>query len=62
VSLLFQVTFAVGASALYFWLSPISTPSQELLSRTEPTIWDVLIALFGGLAGAVGNTRLKKIM
>lgn len=60
VSLLFQVTFAVGASALYFWLSPISTPSQELLSRTEPTIWDVLIALFGGLAGAVGNTRLEK--
>ena len=45
------------ASVLYFTLTPISTGSPELLSGISPTIWDVLIALFGGIAGAIGNTR-----
>ena len=31
-----------------------------MIARTSPTIWDVLIALFGGIAGAIGNTREKK--
>ena len=31
-----------------------------MIARTSPTIWDVLIALFGGIAGMIGNTRQKK--
>ncbi len=50
---------AVGlvTSTLYFWISPISTAQSELLARTTPTIYDVLIALFGGLAGIVAQSR-----
>ena len=47
-------------SALYFWLSPLQQAQSELLARTTPTLWDVLIALFGGLAGIVGITRKEK--
>ncbi|SPP66732.1 TIGR00341 family protein [Nitrospira lenta] len=47
-------------SALYFSISPLHQVQSELLARTTPTIWDVLIALFGGLAGIVGVTRKEK--
>ena len=60
LKLLFQVILSVLTSAVYFSLSPIDTASSELLARTEPTIWDVLIAIFGGLAGIIGSTRLEK--
>ena len=56
-SLLAQVFISVAASTLYFFLTPIDGPSSELLARTSPTIWDVLIAVFGGLAGIIGVTR-----
>lgn len=56
--------FAVGiglvASTVYFVLSPISTAHSELLARTYPTIYDVLIALFGGLAGIVAISSKQK--
>ncbi len=57
-------SFAVGISLIastgYFALSPISTAHSELLARTGPTIYDVLIALFGGLAGIVAiSSKLK---
>lgn len=51
---------SVLASALYFSISPLSTAHSELLARTNPTIWDVGIALFGGLAGIIGLTRKEK--
>ncbi len=47
-------------SALYFSLSPLSQAHSELLARTTPSVWDVGIALFGGLAGIVGVTRREK--
>jgi uncharacterized hydrophobic protein (TIGR00271 family) len=57
-------TFAVGASLLastaYFAISPVSTAHSELLARTSPTIYDVLIALFGGLAGIVAISSKSK--
>ena len=52
-----QVLISVAASTLYFFLTPIDTPTSQLLARTSPTIWDVLIAVFGGLAGIIGVTR-----
>jgi uncharacterized hydrophobic protein (TIGR00271 family) len=56
--------FAVGtslvASTAYFALSPVSTAHSELLARTSPTIYDVLIALFGGLAGIVAISSKQK--
>ena len=47
-------------SALYFSLTPLQQAQSELLARVSPTLWDVLIALFGGLAGIVGMTRREK--
>ncbi len=47
-------------SALYFYISPLDTAQSELLARTSPTLWDLLIALFGGMAGIIGVTRKEK--
>lgn len=44
-------------SLVYFSLSPLDQPQSELLARTSPTLWDVLIAAFGGAAGMVAVTR-----
>lgn len=51
---------AIGTSALYFVVSPLHEAQSELLARTMPSIWDVFIALFGGLAGIVAGTRKEK--
>ncbi|PUB34354.1 putative hydrophobic protein (TIGR00271 family) [Elizabethkingia sp. YR214] len=47
-------------STLYFYLSPFKEVQSELLARTSPTIYDVLIAFFGGIVGAVSITRAEK--
>lgn len=51
---------SLGVSTLYFLVTPLAEAQSELLARTSPTLWDVLIALFGGLAGIVGITREEK--
>ena len=55
-----QIAISVTAAAIYFFLSPIKEPTVELLARTSPSFFDVLIAFFGGLAGIIGQTRLDK--
>lgn len=56
-----QVVICLITSTIYFTISPITTASSELLARTTPTrTWDVLITLFGGLAGIIGQTRKEK--
>lgn len=55
-----QVMISLVSSTIYFLISPLDAPTSEMIARTSPTIWDVLIALFGGIAGAIGNTRQKK--
>jgi uncharacterized hydrophobic protein (TIGR00271 family) len=56
----FAVLTSLVASTTYFALSPISTAHSELLSRTSPSIYDVLIALFGGLAGIIAISSKQK--
>jgi uncharacterized hydrophobic protein (TIGR00271 family) len=56
----FAVLTSLIASTAYFAISPISTAHSELLARTSPTIYDVLIALFGGLAGIVAISSRQK--
>lgn len=56
-----MVTISILASTLYFLISPLQLTTQsELLARTNPTIYDVLIALFGGAAGMLENSRKEK--
>lgn len=56
----FAVLASLVASTFYFGISPVSTAHSELLARTSPTIYDVLIALFGGLAGIVAISSKNK--
>ncbi|HWB63501.1 MAG TPA: DUF389 domain-containing protein [Chitinophagales bacterium] len=60
----FNYAFAFGvslaASTLYFLLSPINAAHSEILARTSPNIYDVLIAFFGGLAGIVATSSKQK--
>lgn len=59
-NLLIATVFSVLTSTLYFLLSPLNEARSELLARTTPTIYDVLIAFFGGMAGIVASaTKLK---
>jgi uncharacterized hydrophobic protein (TIGR00271 family) len=50
----------LAASAFYFLLSPLSEAHSELLARISPTIYDVLIALLGGLAGILAISSKQK--
>ena len=56
-----MVAISIAASTLYFWLSPLRLEHPtELLARTNPTTYDVLIALFGGFAGILEISRSEK--
>ena len=56
-----MVAISIIASSVFFLLSPLSLANpSELLARTNPTIYDVLIALFGGLAGIIETSRKDK--
>jgi uncharacterized hydrophobic protein (TIGR00271 family) len=48
---------SLSTAILYFAISPLDEPGSELLARTSPNLWDVLIAAFGGAAGMVAVTR-----
>lgn len=52
--------FSIIASTLYFLITPLSEERSELLARTSPTIYDVLIAFFGGCAGILALSSKQK--
>lgn len=56
-----QIAISVTAATIYFLLTPIKEPTVELIARTSPTFFDVLIAFFGGIAGIIGQTRQDKV-
>ena len=51
------VLISVISSTFYFLVSPINDVTPQILSRTSPTLWDVLIAIFGGIAGVIGKAE-----
>jgi len=57
---LFALLIGLVTSTVYFLLTPINDASSELLARTSPNIYDVLIALFGGLAGILAMSSKQK--
>ncbi len=59
-NLVIAVIISVATSSLYFTITPLHDASSELLARTNPSLWDVFIALLGGLAGIVAGTRREK--
>lgn len=55
-----MVAISLLASSVYFFLSPLSEAQSELLARTSPTIFDVIIAFFGGMAGIIATSQKKQ--
>lgn len=55
-----QIVMSVGTAALYFLISPVKGVTEQLLARTQPNFFDVIIAIAGGVAGIVGQTRIDK--
>ena len=51
------ILISVVSSSFYFLISPINVVTPQILARTSPTLWDVLIAIFGGIAGVIGKTK-----
>ncbi|REC61098.1 hypothetical protein DRF65_17705 [Chryseobacterium pennae] len=59
-NLLIATIVSLLVSFIYFFLSPFKETQSELLARTSPNIYDVLIAFFGGLVGVIAITRVKQ--
>ena len=60
-NLLIMVLISLTAATIYFVITPLKLANPtELLARTNPTIYDVMIALFGGLAGILEISRKEK--
>ena len=57
---LISTFISVVTATIYFTLSPITDAQSELLARTSPTLYDVLIALFGGAAGFLAMSTKGK--
>ncbi len=54
------VIASLGVSTFYFLVTPLGTKTPEIMARTAPTFLDVLIAIFGGIAGIVAGSRKDK--
>jgi uncharacterized hydrophobic protein (TIGR00271 family) len=59
-SFLITTLFSVTTATIFFLVSPVAEGQSELLARTSPTIYDVFIALMGGLAGVVALSTKEK--
>lgn len=59
-NLALMTVISLGTSTLYFWLSPLDETTSELLARTTPTFYDVLVASLGGAALMVGLSQRSK--
>lgn len=58
--IIIQFAVCLFTSTLYFVISPLAGETSKLLSNSNPTIWDVLVALVGGFAGALGMSRQQE--
>jgi uncharacterized hydrophobic protein (TIGR00271 family) len=59
-NLLIATVVSLAVATVYFFSSPFKETQSEILARTSPTIYDVLIAFFGGLVGVISLTRVEK--
>ncbi len=57
---LIAIAASLITSYIYFKISPLGNPTPELEARIKPTLLDVFVAFFGGIAGIVANSRIEK--
>lgn len=58
-NLLIATIISILTACFYFWITPLDQAQSELLARTSPTLYDVLIAFLGGAAGVVALSNRK---
>lgn len=59
-NLLIATLVSLSVAFIYFLISPFKESHSEIIARTSPNIYDVLIAFFGGLVGVIAITRVEK--
>jgi len=59
-NLFIATVVSLSVATIYFFVSPFKETQTELLARTTPNIYDILIAFFGGLVGVIAITRVEK--
>jgi len=52
-----SIAIAIISSTLFFMISPLKEITEQIQERTAPTIFDVAIGVFGGIAGIVSIAR-----
>lgn len=57
---LMAIAVSLLTAIIYFWITPFGQLTDEMIARTEPTLLDVLVAFFGGLAGIIAGSRMEK--
>lgn len=60
VGFIIQIAMSVAASTVFFLIAPEKGATSELLARTSPSFYDIIIATAGGIAGVIGQTRKDK--
>ncbi len=60
VGLVVQIVVCLATSTAYFLLSPLGVTTSELVTNSNPTVWDVIVAFVGGFAGALGMSRKQE--
>ena len=57
---LVATVISVITATIYFVITPLNEAQSELLARTSPSLYDVLVAIFGGAAGILAiGTKAK---
>ncbi|WP_291721194.1 TIGR00341 family protein [Bernardetia sp.] len=54
------ILLTLVTSVIYFKITPLGLLTEQMISRTEPNLLDVLVAFFGGLAGIIAGSRTEK--
>lgn len=55
----YYIFISILISTIYFLLTPLGNPTNEIIARTKPTLLDVMVAFFGGVAGIIAGSRSK---
>jgi uncharacterized hydrophobic protein (TIGR00271 family) len=55
-----MVILSIITSTFYFWITPLTSASAELIGRTQPTLLDLFVAIFGGIAGIVSISKSER--
>lgn len=59
-NLLIATFVSIFIATIYFYITPFKEVQSEILARTSPTFFDIIIAFAGGIVGIITITRVEK--